>query len=160
MKQIFAKESRIECAVVLKSLRDDVISSTHYDPSDPLKNVVLSGVEQELLNSKEILAKRAELLESRIGDVFVKSNENKELTLASRFDKLNSIIKDYYNSDPIVRAYVGPYLNRAIDSINDEFMPVNHEAEQNMVERIKDISEKICTVSADARTEIIAVFDQ
>ena len=152
----------VESSVVMIPLKDRVISMTGYDPDSPIESLGFDRTHQELYDSKEAMAKRAELLESRIASTLSSnlSEDEREMTMPDRYDKLVQAIKDYHNSDEAIQAYLTPSMNRAIRSMNNEFEPVDarqvNAFEKNILERAHNIQE----YSATAHREIIELFNE
>lgn len=162
MKIISAKKDFVvENGVVMSPLKDKVSDVTGYDPQAPFESLGLDLEKKQIYDDKEAIAKKAELLESRITSTIssLMTKEEREMTMPDRYDKLVQAIKDYHNSDEAIRVYVTQTMNRAIRSMNSEFASVDARIVKDFEKEIHDKMNNVQELSSTAHKELIDLFD-
>lgn len=162
MKIISAKKDFIvENGVVMSPLKERVSDITGYDPNDPFESLGLDADRKQKYDEKEAIAKKAELLESRITSTLssLMTKEEREMTMPDRYDKLVQAIKDYHNSDEAIQVYVTQTMNRAIRSMNSEFESVDARIVKDFEKEIHLKMNDVQELSSTAHKELIDLFE-
>lgn len=161
MKMLSIRDDfKVESGVVMTPLKEEVVSATGYNPDRGYESLGYDSAKMEEYNEKEALARRAELLETRITSTLSAgmSKEERELTMPDRYDKLVQVIKDYHVSDESVQVYVAPILDRAIRSMNNEFSPINADQRREFEQSIRAKMHEVQELSVTAHKDIVELF--
>lgn len=149
--------------ITIRSLADETIAATGYDPGQRYESLHLDEDKEDVYASKNDLLTLASSLSSRASSTIGTKMEEEERqeTMAARYEKLLQVIHEYERAPAEVRYVVAGDLNKAIDAMNQEQASVDKPytltaEEEAFVDRVKHIQ----YLSSTASTEITDVFEQ
>lgn len=149
--------------ITIRSLAEETVNATGYDPQQRYKFLTLDEDKEDIYASKNDLLTLASSLSSRASSTIGTKMEEEERqeTMAARYEKLLQIIHEYERAPAEVRYVVAGDLNKAIDAMNQEQASVDKPYtltadEDAFVDRVKHIQ----YLSSTASTEITNAFEE
>ena len=149
--------------ITIRSLADDTVAATGYDPNQRYESLRLDEDKEDVYASKNDLLTLASSLSSRASSTIGTKMEEEERqeTMAARYEKLLQVIHEYERAPAEVRYVVANDVNKAIDAMNQEQASIDKAytlsaEEEAFVDRVKHIQ----YLSSTASAELTDAFEQ